>query len=273
MERIKQAIEKARARQSTEAAAAEVSAPAPAGRSAAVEQETDQITYSETRVVNMDPRHLEANRIIAQNKNDPRTSSFDLLRTQVVRAMKENGWKTLAIVSPTPACGKTVVAINLAISIAQQPEHTSLLVDFDLRRPKVAEYMGFPAGPSLAEFVRGDVAMNSVLVNPGLPRLVVMPNQGVVGNASELLAGSWTQGLVTELRNRYPSRFVVFDLPPLLATDDAIAFLPYVDCALLVVANGMNTTSEVEESMRMLKSTAVLGAVLNKADVTNRTYY
>ena len=99
----------------------------------------NSIVYKQTTVVNLDPATLENYRIVAQNKHDPTSWVFDSLRTRVIQKMEENNWRTIAIVSPTPEAGKTVVAINLAISIAQQPKKTAMLVDFDLRKPRVAK--------------------------------------------------------------------------------------------------------------------------------------
>jgi Mrp family chromosome partitioning ATPase len=79
--------------------------------------------------------------------------------------------------------------------------------------------------------------------------------------------------LVKELKSRYESRIIIFDLPPLLDIDDALIFLPNVESALLVVENGGNTQSEVQKSMRLLESTNLIGIVLNKADEEIRDYY
>lgn len=263
MERIKAAIEKARLNrkppQPVSHTPAAICSPEASG--------PESIVYRNTTVIAPDLGHWEANRVIAQNKNDVRTMAIDRLRTQIVRQMNDNGWKTLAIVSPTAGCGKTVIAINLAISISQHREQTALLADFDLRRGKVAQYLGLPKRPSLIDFITQNAPLAELLVNPSLPRLVVLPNHGTVTHASEVLMSSRMKSLVSELRERYPSRFVVFDLPPLLPTDDAIAFMPHVDCALLVIANGANTAQEIEQSLFLLKTVPVLGTVLNKADV------
>src|SRR5690242_9058468 len=79
---------------------------------------------------------LEAKRIIAHDPGDPRTRSFDLLRTQTLQAMTANGWRLLAVTSPTAGCGKTFTAINLALSIARQPDSSVLLMDMDLQKPQ-----------------------------------------------------------------------------------------------------------------------------------------
>jgi hypothetical protein len=269
MERIKEAIQKAKSQTPPPAA------PPPAQRETVrvAPSELDQIVYRETRVVALDPNHLEANRIVALDKNDVRVAPFDLLRTQVVRKLRENHWSTLAVTSPDAGCGKTVVAINLAISLAQQTDQTVLLADFDLRRPKVAAYLGLSRGPSLLDYLEGREPLSGVLVNPGIPRLVVLPNDRAIANAAETLTAAKVKALVEDLKERYASRLVIFDLPPLLATDDTLGFLPSVDAVLLVVGNHQTTKSEIEQSQHLLRSANLMGVVLNRAEVKRHGYY
>jgi len=270
VERIKEAIEKAKAIRGKEPSKS------PKANSAKVDvaaTDVSNITYRHTKVVKLDPLHLEENRIISYTKNDPRSMSFDMLRTQVLRKMQENKWRTLAITSPTPDCGKTVVSINLALSTAQQTEQTVLLVDFDLRKPKVSQYLGLPPGITLIDYLEGDAELADVFVNPGVPRLTLLPNDSPVVNASETLTTTKMKALVSDIRDRYESRMIIFDLPPVLTTDDAMAFLPQVDCALMVVANGASTTSDVKEASRLLQQTNLLGVLLNKSEEESRAYY
>jgi protein-tyrosine kinase len=233
----------------------------------------DRIEYNETRVVNLDPVHLEKNRIVAFNKNDPSSWVFDLLRTQVLRKMDENGWRTIAITSPTPESGKTLVSINLAMSIAQQKNRSSMLVDFDLRRPKVGRYLGLPQDVSLNNYFNGTHDVSEVLVNPGIPRFVVLSTKHPISDSSEMLSSNRIKGLISELKDKYESRVVIFDLPPILNSDDALAVLPHIDCVLMVVGNGMSTKKEIESSMRLMPSVNLIGTVLNKAEVPHRPYY
>lgn len=276
MERIKQAIEKVKNQQTIEAAKL------PQARSGgqntgAVPQPIDaleELSYNQTRVVALQAEHLEKNRIVAFDKNDPKSMAFDLLRTQVLQKMDEQGWRTLAITSPTPEAGKTVVAINLAMSIAQQTNKTAMLVDFDLRRPKVGTYLGLPMEKSLNDLLDGTAELADVLVNPDMPRLVVLPTRNPIKRSSEILSSKKITDLIKDLRDRYESRIIIFDLPPVLIIDDAIALLPQVDCVLMVVANGMSTKREIEDSIRLLPTANFIGTILNKAEVDpNAGYY
>ncbi|MGH8437509.1 MAG: CpsD/CapB family tyrosine-protein kinase [Pseudomonas sp.] len=232
-----------------------------------------QFDYVQTRVVPLRAEHLERNRIVAYNKNSNLSSSFDLLRTQVLQTMEENGWRTLAITSPTPEAGKTVLAINLAMSIAHHTTKTALLVDFDLRRPSVGASLGLSMEKSLNELLSNKAGLEEVMVNPTLPRFVVLPTREPIPLSTELLSSPKVSNLIGELRERYDSRICIFDLPPLLSSDDAINVLPKFDCVLLVVANGMNNKKEIEDCMYHLATANLIGTVLNKAGPQPRSYY
>jgi protein-tyrosine kinase len=280
MERIKQAIEKSKTRREGQLVAL---SPAPAnlagymphpGTAADSEGLESDVHYRQTAVVELDEVVLEQQRIVAHRKSHPASRSFDLLRTQVLQKMAENGWRTLAVTSPTTESGKTVVAINLAIGIAQQTNRTSLLIDLDLRRPRVASSLGLKREVSLNQVFSGEARLEEALVNPGISRFVVLPTQKPVPNSSEVLASSKVAALMSELREKYTDRVVIVDLPPVLAADDVLAILPRIDCVLMVVGNGTSTRKEIEESMTRVSKFNMLGVVLNKDDAPfGKDYY
>lgn len=238
-----------------------------------IDEELKAIVYNNTTVVQLDPAHLEDNRIVAQNKHDPSSWIFDSLRTQVLQSMEEHNWRTLAIISPTPAAGKTVVAINLAISIAQQPQKTAMLVDFDLRKPRVAQYLGLKQEKSINDFLAGNAELSDIIVNPGIPHLTIIPTNKAVKQSSETLSSNSIQQLIVELKERYDSRVVIFDLPPILNADDAMVLLPQVDCVLLVVGDGQHSESEITDTLRLLTKSNILGVVVNRAEAKPQAYY
>ncbi|MCG8544190.1 MAG: CpsD/CapB family tyrosine-protein kinase [Alphaproteobacteria bacterium] len=273
MERIKEAIERARNGQFLPSTDNRDSVQTESSVARQPNADLQNIVYDQTRVVDLDPHHLEANRIIAVKKTDPRSMSFDILRTKVLKEMTANGWRTLGITSPKPECGKSVVAINLAISLSRQTDYSVLLADFDLRKPRLGAYLGLPREDALLDCIEGRRAVQDAMINPGIPRLIVLANSSGVTNASELLTSQNVRDLVIEFRERYDNRILIFDLPPVLTADDTLAFLPQLDCALLVAASGVSTKSDVEESQRLLSSSNLLGVALNKADDHQESYY
>lgn len=239
------------------------------------DKDNSNIEYKQTRVVSLNHELLAKNRIVAFNKNNHLSLGFDILRTQIIKKMMKNGWRTMAVTSPIPACGKTMVSINLAMSIAHHTDKTAMLIDFDLRRPSVAKYLGLDSGATLNDVLSGDASIEESLVNPGLDRFVILPTAIPVKHPSEVLSSQKIDNLITEFRERYAERIVIFDLPPLLGTDDAMIMLAQVDCVLVVVGNGMVSKTDLTESMRYVDQDKLLGTVLNKAKISHsqQDYY
>lgn len=237
-----------------------------AGKKINTLQPHDDIEYESTKSVDIPQHVLAENRLIAGNRGDVRATSFSLLRTQVLHAMRNNGWASVAVTGPVAGVGKSLIAANLAISISLEVNQTVLLVDADLRRPSIHKKFDFEPQFGLSDYLVNDVSLDQLLVNPGFKRLVVLPGKGSTPESSELLSSPKMQALTKELSSHYQSRIIIYDLPPLLNTDDAMVLLPLVDSAILVVENGKNTESEVVKSMRLLESTNLIGTVLNKSD-------
>ena len=267
MERIKKAIEKVKSTQSVSGVGAKSGK-----KTISNGAKPTDFSYVNTKTVELDGKTLEKNRITVHDRQDVKSTIFDILRTKVLSKMQENGWKTIAVTSPTQGCGKTVISVNLAISMAQYDDFSIMLADFDFKKPEIGKNLGLDVDYSIADYFDEKIGLDDMLVNPGIPRLVVLPNNKAYKESSALMSSKKMKNFVEEVKDRYDSRMIIFDLPPILATDDAIAFLPNVDCVLLVVGNGMCSKSEIEESMRLLSSQNILGTVLNKSDDEWRGY-
>lgn len=242
-------------------------------KSTKINKDIGEIEYTNTPVVSLNAAHLEGSRIVSHLSHNSAAGIFDSLRTQILQKMEENNWQTIAVVSPTPESGKTLVSINLAMSIARQPQKTVVLADFDLRKPKVATYLGINVKKSINDYLEGDAKLENIMVNPSIQRMVVLPTMRPISNAAEKLSSSRVAELIAELKERYESRIIVFDLPPVLSADDAMILLPQVDCVLMVVANGVSTQTEIEDSLHLLPKENVVGIVYNMADSENKPYY
>jgi Mrp family chromosome partitioning ATPase len=223
------------------------------------------ITYTRTRVFRPDPEVLRRNRVITALDDDPAVHAYKVLRTQVRQRLNANGWNTLAITSPKGAEGKTLTAVNLAIILAMEVNHSVLLVDLDLRKPGVHRYFGYEPQLGVSDFLTEHVDVSEMLFNPGIDRLVVLPGREPVFSSSEALSSPQTVELVEELKSRYPARLVLFDLPPVLSADDAMAFAPYVDAALMVIEEGNTTQDDVLLAVEYLGDTPIIGSVLNRS--------
>lgn len=260
MERIKQALEKARQeRQKVGGTPGMSSSTGAADVSAAV-------TYTHTRTVDVAKNVMQERRIISGSEQNAFTDAYKMLRTQVLQRLREKGWNSLAITSPGVNEGKTLTAINLAISLAMEVNYTVLLVDADLRHPSVHSYFGVAAEYGLSDYLTDEKPLSELLVHPaGIPGFVILPGGKPLTNSAEMLNSPKMVRLVEELKTRYPSRIVLFDLPPLLSAADTLAFSPYVDAALLVIEEGKTQADEVKRAIGLLEATNVIGTVLNKS--------
>ena len=225
----------------------------------------DQLVYTKTRTIDIPRAALRKRHIVSGFDPCSYTEAFKILATRVSRLLREHHWTTVAVTSATEGEGKTLVAINLAISLAKDFEQTALLVEADLRKPSVHDYFGLEAGLGLSDYLNADTPLEQLLVNPGIPHFVVLPGGTPQLHSSEMLGWDKTGKLVEELKARYPSRIVVFDLPPLLAVADVLAFAPHVEAALLVVEEGKTQADEIHRAAELLSSTHLIGTVLNKS--------
>lgn len=208
-------------------------------------------------------------RRIISNEQDPVLAAYRVLRTKVLQKMETEGWHTLAIVSPASGAGKTVTAINLAIAVGSKQGSRCTLVDLDFYRPSVSAYLGVKEPPSVVDYFEGAKSVADVIVRPDLPDVLLIGNERVSRRGAEFLTSRRADELVTRCIEEYSSRVVVFDLPPLMGCDDSIAFLPKVDCALLVAASGQTRVNDLKEARRLLGKTPLLGTLLNKARMVN----
>jgi capsular exopolysaccharide synthesis family protein len=232
-----------------------------------------KITYSQTQVWQASPDALRQHRVLVGDGNSDELTAYRMLRTQVLQRMTANRWSTLAITSPGAGQGKTLTAINLAISLGRDVHHTALLADFDLRKPGIHRHFDFDPKHGISDYLLYDTPLHEMLFNPGIERLVILPGREPLFNSSEMLTSPKMTQLVSELKTRYPSRFVLFDLPPLLSADDALAFTPYVDAVLLVLEEGKTEKEEVQHAIGLLQHANILGTVLNKSEESINTYY
>ena len=233
-----------------------------------------EIRYHQTQVLRPDPGDLRENRVIAGFIDAEAADLYRMLRAQVLQRLTARKLSTLAVCSAKDGEGKTLVAANLAVSLALDVNQTVLLVDLDFRRPGLHKRFGLRPERGLNDYLLGDVDLTACLINPGIERLVILPTCAPIAGSSETLSSPKMAGLAHELKHRYPDRIVIYDLPPLLMTDDCLVFLQHVDACLLVVEDGATRKIDIERSVDHLSHFNLIGTVLNKAPKTDmRSYY
>ena len=273
MERIKQALERAREQRSDPFSPAVAQAPTARRRDHTPATAPKEIVYTQTRHLEVDPEFLRRNRVIS-GLNDPVAEPYKILRTKVLQRMRANNWRTLVITSPTEGCGKTLTSINLAISIAREVNQTVLLVDLDLKRPQVQRYFTPQDLPGISDYLTSEAPVSDLMFNPkGVDRLVVLPGHASVTHSSEMLSSPRMINLIEEMKSRYPSRIVLLDMPPVLVNDDVLAFSPHVDAVLLVAADGETDKDDLRRATTLLDKMNILGIALNRSEAQNSGYY
>ncbi len=234
---------------------------------------TDTVIF-QSPVIRSDPAVLEQSRILPPGAGGPHGAPYKLLRTQVLKRLDHLKVNTLAVISPCSADGKTVTAINLAIAIAAGGDRTALLVDLDLRNPTIHKRFGFEPEVGLEECLQERRPVQEAMVKiAGYDRLTVLPTRHRIEQSSELLGVQRTIEVVGEMRMRYANRIVIFDLPPVLLADDALAFSHEMQAALLVVGEGRTRREDVARTLELLHDTPVIGTALNGSREKSRTYY
>ncbi|MSR10043.1 MAG: exopolysaccharide biosynthesis protein [Gammaproteobacteria bacterium] len=268
MERIRKALE--RAGQDRQMTGTDV--PGQTSQGIQADLSSGVVHYTMTKMVEVSPQQLLENRIIAALPEHAFKDAYRMLRTRVLQTMRNNGWTSVAVTGAATGCGKTLTAINLAVSLAMEVSSTVLLVDLDLRRPAIHRCFGYEPELGLSDYLTTDVPLHQLLFTPGIDRLVVLPGRSALPNSAEMLRSPRMIALVNELKTRYPDRLIVFDLPPILVADDALAFSPYTDCFLMVAESGATKKEDLQKAYSILKNTPLVGTVLNKSAAPTTGY-
>lgn len=233
----------------------------------------DAIEYTQSNIQHITVAQLAAKRVIAGDFTNPDASSFRMLRTQILTRMRTNQWQTLAITSARDGEGKSLVAANLAVAMAMELNQTVLLVDMDLRKPSIAHYFSLSVDLGLKDYMEKDIKLADILIHPGFKRLVILPGKDRANNSAELLSSPKMAQLVAELKARYSARIILFDLPPILQTDDLKLTSGYFDGILFVLQDGKNNAADIQRAMQLLNPEKIIGTVLNKASYAQQHQY
>jgi protein-tyrosine kinase len=227
-----------------------------------------ELAYSQAQTINVSRDFLLDKRIVIglqQYANGTYADAFKILSTRVSQRLRDGGWNTLMVTSPGEHEGKTLIAINLALSLALEVNRTVLLVDADLRDPGIHEYFGLHPSCGLSDYLASSVPFEELSIYRDSDSFAVLPAGKPLLNSSEMLGSPKMAQLVRDLKNRHSSRILVFDLPPILTTADVLAFSPCVDATLLVVEERKTRREDVVRAAEMLGASNLIGVVLNKS--------
>jgi Mrp family chromosome partitioning ATPase len=252
----------------TEADPASKPVPAPVSSQTAASIDA---TWKALPLLNVQPKLMTRNRIVAL-QGGQEAAGIDIIRTRVLQQMRDNGWRRLAITSPTASCGKSTIALNLAMSLQRQSDLRTVLMELDLRRPSLARMLGIKDDLSFAHVLEGTRPFAENSLRHG-SNLAVSTNQRPWRDAAELLGGVNVSETLSEIEQNYAPDLMIFDMPPMLVSDDMMAFARHVDCVLLIAGAEASTVKEIDICETDLASqTNVMGVVLNKCRYMGEEY-
>lgn len=271
MEKLQAALERAREKRGD----ADPAANRPKAGAASARKAGNQETISErwAALTSFDPssKRLQQSRIFSGEATSD-AQHFDILRTKLLLEMQKNGWKRIAITSATPGSGKTTTACNLIAGFGRQPELTGILFDLDFRRPSVSKFFGVVPQASLQDVLMGDAAFADQALRLGDNTAISMTPKAIKDPA-KLLTHSKTSEVLDQIQADYDPDIMLFDLPPVLVSDESRAFIQLVDAVLIVASANANSVSEIDEVEReVAQYSNVAGIVLNKCRYMQEGY-
>jgi len=235
------------------------------------------LRFDPLRKVEISPFACEQHRVLvtdSQVREYPAAdAAYRLLRSRLANRVKSNNWFSLAVASPTQGDGKTLTAINLAISAARERQKQIYLLDLDMRNPSVCKFLGITDIRPLPDYFLGNARPEEVLVQTTLENLVVAGALGPSDGASELLAGPRFSDLLAHIRLRSPDSFVIVDLPPVTMTDEALLVGPRVDAFLIVVSEGKTERKNLKQTIATLGEFTIAGVIVNRSSDSHTSGY
>ncbi|BBO81356.1 polysaccharide biosynthesis protein [Desulfosarcina ovata subsp. sediminis] len=189
---------------------------------------------------------------------------FKILRTNILFPKTGAPPRSIMVTSAIPGDGKSFVAANLAISIAQGIEDHVLLMDCDMRRSSIHKSFGFTDNtPGLSDYLDRKQPLESLLKKTVVDKLTILPGGPQPTNPSELLSSQAMKALLKEARSRYNDRYIIVDTPPPQLTAETTALANYIDGIILVIRYASTPKDMIKELIEKLGKEKIIGVVMN----------
>jgi receptor protein-tyrosine kinase/non-specific protein-tyrosine kinase len=204
------------------------------------------------------------------NLNDPHSPTaeeYRKLKSVLVKLTKGDGFfkNTIMVTSAVPNEGKTLTALNLAISLAQEYDHTVLLVDADLRRPSIQRYLDVHGKSGFSDCLLDETDIGETIIGTGIGKLSIIPAGRAVSNPVELFTSHRMRDLIEEMKYRYNDRYLIFDTPPILPFAETRSLANLVDGVLFVIKERLASQENIKEAVEALMGCELLGIIYNDA--------
>lgn len=218
--------------------------------------------------VTLDNKTSRERRILMQDSDDQDSgavAAYRMLRTRLLHRAQTNKWSTIAITSAGANDGKTLTALNLALSMSREKSRQIVLLDLDMRNPSVCRTLGVHPPLELRSYLEHGENVRQLFFSVAGDNLLIAGGQSSTTNASELLASPRFEELLRFIRQGTTDPIVLLDLPPVLLTDDALVVAPKVDAMMLVVSEGVTARDNFSKALDVLSDFPLAGVVLNRA--------
>ena len=233
-----------------------------------------------SRRVEIDLEALAAAGFVTPSAPRTRTADqFRVIKRPLIRNAMDSGKDSAAhsnlimVTSALAGEGKSFTAVNLALSIATELDHTVMLVDADVARPSVLRIFGLPSGPGLLDLLENSADMSQVLLRTNVDKLTILPSGTPHPRATELLASEAMRQLLDNMARRYADRIIIFDSPPLLLTTESRALAANMGQIVVVVQAGRTLQSDVQHALSTIESCPVKMMLLNQVRTDARNAY
>ena len=227
-----------------------------------------------SQAMKMDLGACRENRLLLAptEHDDGAVAAYRMLRTRLLHRIRQQKWTTIGITSTAPEEGKTLTALNLSFSLAREKNSEIVLLDLDMRNPSICKTLDLTPPRELRDFFEHPSAPDDLFFSIGVDNLAIAGQNTSTTHASELLASSRFEDLVTYIKDSTVNPIVLIDLPPVLSTDDVLVVAPRLDALLLVVAEGKTERGALDKATELLSEFPLAGVVLNQSRSREGSY-
>ncbi len=223
------------------------------------------------RLVHLNPDRLRTAGLVVPGEQSSVAEEIRLIKRPLLlsafsgRASGERRSHLIMVTSSLPREGKTFTAVNLALSMASEPDITVLLIDADMAQPMIPTLLGFEAEKGLADILRNDkIDLADVMVRTNYDNLSIIPAGAQIPDANELFASSRMAKFIGEIARRYSDRVIIMDSPPVLARSEPSVLAMHVGQIAFVVQAERTSEAALREGLAMVNGCKHVSLILNK---------
>ena len=233
-------------------------------------------TQIQARRVHFDPHLARENRLLLSSavaEDRGTVAAYGMLRTRILQKARSKGWQMIGITSAAPRDGKSLTAVNLALSLAREANSVVVLLDLDMRNPSVCRTLGITPLNELRDFFEQRIETpDDLFMSIGIENLLIAGNVTATQNSAELLASTRLEELLSVIRSATSNPMILIDLPPVLSPDDALVVAPRIDALVLVASEGITPRADLQKASELLADFPLAGLVLNRSTEASQKY-